>query len=596
MAELTGKPVESITLPGSRRQVKVPTFEGTSGTPQSNFTTPYIAGETAKSIVGSITDYANKAADTITLEEGKARGYAQQQDEIAKGNGDYIGGGTAFSIADKAYQAGANVAFTIKKTGQFEDELKALAEKRMNDPNRFSKDANELRTKLLKDAPTNLVPDLGAAFDKTKTNLDLQINAKIRNDQFEQNKIDIGDGIYREIGKITDMIKTGGMSSAGITESMTTMNTLLASLKQHYGLTPKQLRETTDTIRQQLFGQLIKYEFDQLKNDPEGRTKLKAQIMGGQYSFGEFGETYGNLIPGGKDVTLRETSAYTKIFDAYEKLYVQGIASEKIDHKANETNRDIDYKMGRGFKINADGTIIPPANTDYDYVRGNYVGLTQEQIAQGKFDREVALKAGQVVFKATVSDWGSINNVYNDIDDLNRYARTTENPALRGLYSQAAKVAKEEVDKVIKAREQARANGTEADFFTEQLGPMYFTDGINLEDATGTQRWVDTYETRYANLPVNYSGLPTVQGLKELNALRQAKTVDELKSNTIQLLARQKQFSQMWISSGIKGLKGEEKQGVYAYLQYAHLLGAIRWLRQINWPRQYFKENKTLKH
>lgn len=571
---LTGKAIEQKTLPGSRRQVKVPTVQESSITPQNNFTTPYIAGETAMAGIAAITNYANKAADTITLEEGKARGYAQQQAEIEQGNADYVGGGTAFSIADRAYQAGANVAYTVKKSAEFEDQLKELAEKRMSDPNRFTKDAQELRKKLLEGAPTNLLPDLGMAFDKTKTNLDVQIGAKIRLDTFEQNKLTVQDGIYRELGKITGSIKAGGMSGAGITDSMEKINVYLASLKQQYGLTPKQLRETTDAVRQQLFGQLLKYEFDSLKNDPAGRTKLKADIMAGNYTFGEFGETFGNLIPGGKDVTLRESSAYSTIFDSYEKLYIQGLATEKIDHKANETNRDIDYKMGRGYSITADGTVVPPANTEYDFVNGNFVGLTPEQIAQGKFDREVSLTAGQLVFKATVSDWGTINNVYNDIDDLNRMARVTQNPAKRGLYSEAAKIAKQEVDKVIKAREQARANGTEADFFTEQLGPLFFTDGINLEDDVGTQRWIDAYETKYANLPVNFAGLPSIQGVKELNSLRQAQTVDELRSNATTFLGRQKQFAQMWIASGIKGLKAEEKDGAYAYLQYVHLLGA----------------------
>jgi hypothetical protein len=560
------------------RPPKIPTYEGRLQA-RNTFTTPYVAGETAIKAVGQITEIANKVADQVTIEKANAAGYEQQSAEIAAGNQDYIGGGTAFSLAGKAYQSGANVAYVAKKETDFDQQLGDLAQKRQTNPELFTKESEDLKTKLLQDTPSNLMPLLGEAYDKVRNNYSTQITAFVRNNEFQANQLKVTDRIYNEVGKISGMINTSGVAAEDLPATFISINDKLLSLKEHFGYTPKQMRAITDTIRQSIMGQYIRYEFDRLKDDPEAREKLKAQIISGEYSFGELGDELGDLIPGGQQMSFREADAFTKIFDTYEKDFIQTLVNDKVGFTNSETNKNIDYTKGRGYTLGYVGYgpnkkfgIIAPSDVEYDEVTAKALGLTNEQIAKGKFDREVALRVGQVIHKAMMSDFGTMRSVYNDIDLLEKKARETDNVALKGVYSETAKIARQELKQLIEDRETARANGTEAEFFTEQLGSMYFEGGIDLTNKEGTQEWINTYEQRYANLPFRHLGLPKSQGQAELQNLMTAQSVDELRSGAQDLINRQGEYSTMWISTGIKHMQGEDKSGAYAYQQYVNLV------------------------
>jgi hypothetical protein len=560
------------------RPPKIPTFENRLQA-RNTFTTPYVAGETAIKAVAGITEIANQVADQATVEKAKARGYEQQSQEIAAGNQDYIGGGTAFSLAGKAYQSGANVAYVAKKETDFDTELAGLAQKRQTNQELFIKESEDIKTKLLTDTPSTLMPLLGETFDKVRNNYSTQIGAFVRQNAFDENMLAVTDRIYNEVGKISGMINLGGVTAEDLPQTMININSKLLSLKEHFGYTPKQMRAVTDQIRQSIVGQYIRYEFDRLADDPGARAQLKQQIINGEYTFGDLGDELGELIPGGAQMSFREADAFEKIFDTYEKDYIKGLVNQKQGFTVAEKNKDIDYKKGKGYTFGYHGIgprerfgIIAPSDVEYDEVTAKGLGLTNDEIAKGRFDREVSLRVGQVIHKAMISDFATMRSAYNDIDEIERRAADTKNVALKGILMETAKSAREELKQLITDRETARANGTEAEFFTEQLGPMYFEGGIDLTNKTGTQQWINTYEQRYANLPFRHLGLPKYQGQVELQNLMTAQSVDDLRTKGQELLDRQGEYSTMWLSTGIKHMQGEDKSGAYAYQQYINLL------------------------
>ena len=147
-------------------------------------------------------------------------------------------------------------------------------------------------------------------FDKQKLNYEVQIAGIQRKQQFDQGIEDIKNSTYREIGKIAGMINSAGMSAEGLTDSFVNVRTNLESLKEHFNLSPKEMREVSEELRKKLFGVYLKHEFEKVKTDPLARQKLKQSLSSGNYTFSEMGEEFGEFIPGGKNVSLRESETF----------------------------------------------------------------------------------------------------------------------------------------------------------------------------------------------------------------------------------------------------------------------------------------------
>ena len=565
MATIPEVPPEQKIVPidGGRRQ-QIPTYDNGSVTPENTFTTPFIAGEKTAQLVGNIADQFNKAADKTALEDGAKMGYLEQQRNIEEGNREYIGGGSAFSISAQAYQKGANVAYMMRKKADYEIGLKELAEKRSNDTNRFNQESNELKKKILSDVPQSLIADISVDFDKNKLNFETQIVGIQRKQQYDQNVDDIKTGMYREIGKISGMLTAGGMQSEGLTDSFVNLQTSLESLREHFNLSPKDMREVSDELRKKLFGVYLKHEFEKVKTDPTARQKLKESLASGTYNFSELGDEYGQFIPGGKNISLREADAYGKIFEHYEKEYVQGLAGQLHIFDKGEKTKDDDALKGRNFSLDENGN-LSFTNLEYDEVTARSLGMPETKIQQNKFDRAVNIAAGKYSHDAIMANITDLPRILEKINLDEQNAYKEKDQYKKSLFLAATQKAKTEVDTIYKERLEHETKGTYQDYWTEKVGPLYFSAGINLATAEGTQEWVNRFEKNGSNKPYLYSGLPSQQAIVELQTLKSAVTVEQLTSNMQQIIARQKEYASGYIAQGIKSMKGSEKEGDHAY-------------------------------
>lgn len=565
MATIPEVPPEQKIVPieGGRR-VQIPTYDGGVSTPENTFTTPFIPGEKTAAIIGNIAEQFNKAADKTTLEEGAKLGYLEQQRNIEAGNREYLGGGTAFSISSQAYQKGANVAYSMRKKTDYEVALKELAEKRSNDLNRYNTEANEVKKRILSDVPDSLMGDISVDFDKQKLNYEVQIAGIQRKQQFDQGIEDIKNSTYREIGKIAGMINSAGMSAEGLTDSFVNVRTNLESLKEHFNLSPKEMREVSEELRKKLFGVYLKHEFEKVKTDPLARQKLKQSLSSGNYTFSEMGEDFGEFIPGGKNVSLRESESYGKILEHYEKEYIQSLAGQSHAFEKGEKSKDTDALKGRNFSLDENG-ILTSKNLEFDEPTARSLGLTETKIQEMKFDRAVNIQAGKYSHEAIMADITAVPRIFEKIkvDEQNAYAE--KDPYKKSLFIAATQKARTEVESIYKERLEAEQKGTYQDYWTEKVGPLYFSAGIDLSNAAGTQGWVNKFEKNGSNKPYFYSGLPSQQAVVELQNLKSAVTVEQLKSNMQTLNARQEQFASGYIAQGIKSSKGTEKDGDNAY-------------------------------
>lgn len=575
MATIPEIPPEQKIVPieGGRR-VQIPTYEASGASAENTFTTPYIAGEKTSALVGNIADQFNKAADKTALEEGAKMGYLEQQRNIEAGNKEYIGGGTAFSISAQAYQKGANVAYQMRKKTDYEVALKELAEKRANDLDRYNREANEVKKRILSDVPELLMGDISVDFDKQKLNYEVQIAGTQRKQQFEQGIDDIKNGMYSEVSKISNMLSAGGMQAAGLTDSFVNLRTGLESLREHYNLSPKEMREISNQIREKIFyAAWLPLEFERTKLDPEARRDIKKRLSKGNYNMGELGDEFGDFIPGGKNISLREADTYVKLFDHYEKEFAQGLAGQLHVFELSEKAKDQDALKGRNFIRGEDGKLLPiQSNLTFDSVAAKSLGMDDKKILEMKFEREANIFAGNRVNQYLMNDITSYGSSIAQLDQEEIAARNETDPYRRSLIIAGVAKARKEIESSHKERLEHEKNGTYADYWTERMGPLYFSQGIDLSNSEGTRKWQEQFEKNGSNKPFFYSGLPSPQGKIELLNLTKAQTVDELLSSVDNLNNRQKEYASMWLGSGAKSLKGTEKDGIHAYVMLQNLV------------------------
>jgi len=575
MATIPEVPPEQKIVPtsGPAKAVAIPTYEASTITPQDTFTAPFIAGESAGKLVGAVTDVLNKAADKTAIADAQTRGYQEQQDRIAQGDRDYIGGENPFTLSGKAYQAGANASYVLRKEREFKENILDLAEKRKDNMYGFQKEAEELKTKLFKDVPSNLTLDLSKIYDESRNNTELQIATRIRKNEVDANLSEHKDGAYKTVADIGAMIRMGGIDATGLPDAMVKLNTITQGLKENFGLSPKDLRTEVDKQRQELFGVWLKSEFERTKNTPAERTKIKQELQNGTYAFGALGEKYGNFIPGGKEVTLRENATYETIFKKYEEDFVHSLASEKFIFQKNEDQKTDDYSRGVGYNRSEDGTIkIPAGATNYDNVLATGYGVTRDEAVKNQFERAVALEVGMYSFDVTTKNWAKVDEVTDSLKKIEQDARALPEGYEKTRKLAVVEKATKQVDKIIKERQDARAKGPayEEQYILDKLGPTFFPNGINPTTAETTREYLKVRGT-YTNLPNEHYSLPVQHGVKELEALIGARSVAELDTAARDILNRQKEYTSMWLGSGLDGWRGADKSGLASYINYVEL-------------------------
>jgi len=581
---LTGKPIVSRTLPGSRKRVSIPTVSDSNAQINPNITQPYIAGQTAAKLVSTITDSLNKTADLQAEKDATIAGYQAQQQAIKEGKTDYLGGGNAFTISGKAFKQGANLAMINKKKGEFDEALGKLAVKRSNKPDQFNKEAEELKTQLFQNLPSNLQVALDTDFEKSRSNFNTQINVRLTQQQFEENKMSVIDGIDRNIKKIFNTVGAHGINAEDLPALFGDMQINLASLKQDYNVAPKELRAIVGTARQQLFSQYLRTEFDNVKTNPGALKELKQKVKDGTYTFGALGEEYGEFIPGGTEITLAEASAYTAIIEQYEKDFAKDNANLKLDFNTSHDDKVERLADGdKGFTVtyNDQGQLVTtfdPNSRTYDNDISTLYGNDATTRAKHERDLIAASMSGDLLLqirfmnesqieqfgKRTIAKW------QEEVDGM-------PDGAMKSVYIKAIELAEPRMKNIIEARLKDKTTGESMQTFLEYKKVNGQGDQIDDSTAAGLRPLIKEFQN-WSNAPFKASDLPTGLANRVFTDLVDNFNVsmNDGMMKMDQILTNYDEFALALISQGIRNRPQTEKTNDFALLQVAFLKKAGR--------------------
>jgi hypothetical protein len=575
MATIPEVPPEQKIVPvEGGRKVTIPTYEGGNITPSNNFTIPYQSGESTAGIVKTLAAEFNKVADEESVKNAAAKGYLEQQKIISEGNTQYLGGESAFSKSAQAYQKGATLAYSIKKKSEGDIKLEELFYKRPNDLNAFKEESEKIKGLLLDGVPSSLMADISLQFDQKKLHHEVNISKNVQINSYQDNLLTIENDQAKLAADVGKLLNYAGDNADGeaLSEAMAKMQRNTLALNE-LGLHPKEIYKINDQARQQLFASIIGYQDKQTANDPAASQKLRKDIESGLYTFGKFGEDFGDLIPGGKEITLREAKHYKQILDHYDKERVNQNAGLIAGAKstADETNKlnlkSLTYVADENGNLKL--TTLPFNEIEY-----RALGMDTKEIAKMRFDYESHVLAAQYTHTAKTIGFEQMGTVIDKINEQKAAALAETNPAKKNLLLAAAVLAEKEVPDIIAARQKAKLEGTEREWFKNNAGPLYFPSGIDVSTAEGNRKF-DRAVQNNTNSPLAYSKVDSLQGTIEYDLLKGSTSVQDLSSKMEQGSGRQQEYYSRYISAGIDKLKGAKTEGE-ASLLHLHALKLSR--------------------
>tara|TARA_R110000868_G_scaffold408401_1_gene691522 strand:+ start:502 stop:3432 length:2931 start_codon:yes stop_codon:yes gene_type:complete len=577
MATISESGVEESTLPGSKRRVTVPAVGQTSATAQTTFTTPFIAGESAIGTVNTITKKLNTIADENAVSDAVNQGQKDQEAAIKAGNTNYLPTGNAFTLSGRAYEAGATVALVSKKSNEIDDQLVALALKRANNVDAFNIEAEELKTKITGNLPIKVQNEISLKFDKAKNNLVLQINDRMFKETIQSNIIEISTGIDRSTNKIFNAIKDVGLGSEAIPEEFASITTNLQVLRE-LGMGPKDLKTVSDGVRQQIFAQWLREEFVSRKDDPNGLATLKKELQSGNYTFGALGEEYGDVFPGGKQITLAEGSAYATILDKYKTDYAKNAAGERYTFNLQHTmnvNQIADGNKGFSVTWDNEGNQTIGHNTTeltYNEAQSSLVGNDAAKLMEHKIEFSAASITGDIISRAKTTSMAKIAEGYTAITLLETQAKNAKTPYEQAVFSKAAEMTKKRLDAVIKDRQDSKTNGNAMNDFWNNRNIHGLNPNINITTKEGTYELMSAFE-KYSNSPMNHSQLPIEQANIELSTLKTGASVSIQQglAEVDKLVERQGPFAGGYITSALTKSSANDKSNDYALVEIISL-------------------------
>jgi hypothetical protein len=535
-------------------------------------------------LVGTITDSLNKTADQQAEKDATIAGYQAQQQAIKEGKTDYLGGGNAFTISGKAYKQGANLAIINKKKSEFDTALGQLAVKRSNKPDQFNKEAEELKTQLFKTLPSDLQLALDTDFEKSRSNFNTQINVRLTEQQFQQNKLEIIDGIDRNIKKIFNTVGAHGINAEDLPEFFGDIQINLASLKQDFNVAPTEMRAIVNTARQQLFSQYLRTEFDKVKTDPAALNELKQKVKDGTYTFGELGEQYGQFIPGGTEITLAEASAYTAIIEQYEKDFAKNNANLKLDFNSSHNDkveRMADGDKGYTVSYNDQGqpvTTFDPSMRIYDNNLSTLYGNDATTRAKHERDLIAASMSGDLLLQVRFMNESQIEQFGKRTISLwQQEADKMPDGAMKSVYLRAIELAEPRMKNIVETRLKDKTTGESMQTFIEYKKVNGQADQIDDSNAAGLRPLVKEFQN-WSNAPFKASDLPTGLANRVFTDLVDnfSVSMNDGMMKMDQILANYDEFALALISQGIKNRPTTEKTNDFALLQVAFLKKAGR--------------------
>lgn len=515
MAKIPSAGVVEPTLPGSRdRNTRIAEARVASPTPQATFTTPYISGATASKVVGKIADKANQIADETAVQQALEAGTNDQQALLDQGKTQYLGRSQPFTLTDKAYAAGAKTAYVSKAKTDINTKFAELKQKYQNQPELWSKSVGEFENQLFKNTPSDLTLLVREEFDKRKGLFDATIATQNIKLQHEENIMQIEDGITRDTKEIFQIMgQTGDLNNPLIEDLLISIDLDIMSLKQNGGFSNVQIAEKSKQFKDFIGAKYLQTQITKHLDarDMGAIEKIKNEIKAGTYTYGEFGEKYGDILPGGKEITLVEGQTLLTQIEDQMKNYTKDMSFTIKNYTKGE--EDITKNVSQGGSKYFTAEIDDTGKTIVTYT-GPSIDAGLNVLYNGKdkhldmeVDRQAGIIAGKELVHAKLFDLSQISARYSRVDELKQLANDETDPARAEIYSRAAVLLENGLNDLKKDTLDGMNKTGKMDRFLKKRNFFNKTDPLSFDNEAGIDNAIKKFEEETGQLYV-YNDYP----------------------------------------------------------------------------------------
>ena len=495
-------PERPDVIKGKRRNMQMNTETGSRLTPRNNFALPYQEGNAAIKIVDNVSKLANNLADKQTVDAAYDRGLRTQQDSesyVAKQ-------GTPFTLAGTAFQKGANVAYVNSKTIELGRELKQIATDNPLNNDKFMTMSEEYKTKWSEDLPSNLQAALTEKFnsEQARFSTTIQTNLKIdeRNTQINTHKEKYG----LTMQKIKGAIETG--NTIGLPEYFAELQSEFETFDTVYQVGSNNQNARAQITQLTIAKAILEQEYK--NSDTAGRIKIKNQLQNGTYTFGELGEEYASVIPGGFKFGVKDTTALLSVIDETDKVITDAFADARgLKNDALEnTNKKIAEGKTTRFVTFAEGpdgfekTVVEQQQDNIDIEELKELQYSDTEIADIIDKRAQAEAIGDYTFRATVLSLPQSSTLITELENQLTELESSNLSAAEKIKGKAL------INKQIQAVEQVRnqkreiLNDPSKDIASYVIDSLGLKQDENLFSDEGLNAFRKRTE-QYFNVPVS---------------------------------------------------------------------------------------------
>lgn len=515
MATIPTSGVVEPTMPGSRRRdTRVPEQQVATPTPQATFTQPYISGATASRLVANVADQANKIADETAMQQALDAGTKDQQGLLEQGKTQYLGKSQPFTLTEKAYAAGAKTAYISKTKGDISTKFAELKAKYQNQPEMWQKSVTDFENTIFKNTPSDIAPLVREEFDKRKRLFDATIATQTISLQHKENIAEVEKGINRDTKEIFEIMgQTGDLDNPLIEDLLVSIDLDIMNLKENGGLSDLEIQEKAETFKNFIGAKYLQTEIDKhlQNNDAASINKIKEEIRAGTYTYGAFGEKYGEILPGGKETTLVEQQNLLTQIDDQLNNYTKNISTTIKNFTKNIEDQSKAVATGSSEYFTAErdeqGNIIvsytgPKIDQGLNVI---YNGKDKDLAMQ--IDMQSSIIAGKELAYAQLYDLSQVSARYSRIDEFNQLAAESTSEAEKEIYTQAANKLKVGLDGLKKDILAGKNVKGKMDRFLKKRNFYNNIDPLNFDNEAGIDEAYKKFQTETGDLMV-YNDYP----------------------------------------------------------------------------------------
>ena len=578
---------------------KVPTYSGGSLTPKMNFAIPAIAGEEAKNIVKTVSTAANKIADKLAVTEGQLKGEKAQAEEFETGEGNYVGGFNALTLSGQAFNNGVNKEFVDRKNIEAETQIHVIdaAQKDNPDPVEAAKQIEEIKLDWMGTIPSHLQASMSTQFDKFAENKITQYDLAWRLVQKDKQKITATETEDHIIANIVGVLSQADWKSKPdyLEKQFSDLKISLENRLENIGQLPRDVWNIEITARAKILEAFITEEYKLA--DAKEKEVIKAQIRDGNYDWGELGEVFEDVLPGGVGLTGAERLIYYEKLVKLDETLLEGAIDRQTSN--NKDNKNLYEKAENSFGLEYDNatdqlTYPPGLVVDVEQMKTDlHTELEIAEAVETLRRKKIVGITGFYAWKTSVAgNEQTINELQAEINDLYT-GQIAGFPGGRGEYTDAEKEQIESINEakikkindVIKLKEKAIKDKTVID--TWMKNHAWKLGEYNLETAEGWYEMIEEIQTNFG-VDIKQLGFPKEKAQEVMEALRKGENWESYLQEMQNQATKYGELLSTILATGIKN--SPEKSGKWSELSIlnfmldGNVLSAKR-LTDANWNR-----------